>query len=203
MDKFFAKYATSGKIGGTGLGTYSSYLLAKIQGGNLAMESSEEDGTTLIVELNRTDAPVLAPDKVDQNILATIEAPAVTDMSVRRVLLVDDDEFNQMIMSELIPQPPLLLDTALNGRLALEQVMKVRLFIIMDLEMPVIGGIEALNCVRKFQHEAGQVPSVIIAYSGNDDAQSWENYLSQGFDQCLSKPCTPEKIAHLLMDIHS
>lgn len=204
MDKFFAKYATSGKIGGTGLGTYSSYLLAKIQGGNLTMESSEEDGTTLIVELNRADAPLLAPDKVDQKLPATIEASAVTGMSVRRVLLVDDDDFNQMIMSELIPQPPLLLDTALNGRLALEQVMKVRPdFIIMDLEMPVMGGIEALNCIRKFQHEAGQVPSVIIAYSGNDDAQSWENYLSLGFDQCLSKPCTPEEIAHLLLAQHS
>ena len=50
-DRFFDKYATADKVGGTGLGTYSAKLMTEIQGGTIGMESSEEKGTTLILEL--------------------------------------------------------------------------------------------------------------------------------------------------------
>ena len=46
-DRFFEKYATSGKRHGTGLGTYSAKLAAETQGGSIRMEASEEDGTTI------------------------------------------------------------------------------------------------------------------------------------------------------------
>jgi signal transduction histidine kinase len=48
---FFEKYATSGKQGGTGLGTYSAKLITETLSGTIAMESSEADGTTLIITL--------------------------------------------------------------------------------------------------------------------------------------------------------
>jgi CheY-like chemotaxis protein len=132
-----------------------------------------------------------------------IEDLADADRTVRRVLLVDDDEFNQMIMSEFIPQPLFLLETAINGRLALDAVMQQRPdFIIMDLEMPVMDGVEALICIRQFQTQAGQAPSIIVAYSGNDDAQSQAKYLALGFDLCLGKPCAPEDVQNILM-LHS
>lgn len=50
-EKFFEKYATSGKKGGTGLGTYNAMLIAKVHGGDIKMESSEQDGTTVTVTL--------------------------------------------------------------------------------------------------------------------------------------------------------
>ncbi len=50
-DRFFDKYATSGKTGGTGLGTYSAKLIAEIHGGNVRFDTSEEKGTTVAVEL--------------------------------------------------------------------------------------------------------------------------------------------------------
>ncbi|MBF0461054.1 MAG: hybrid sensor histidine kinase/response regulator [Magnetococcales bacterium] len=51
VDRFFEKYTTAGKSGGTGLGTYSAMLIAKIQNGTITMETSEETGTTLRVSL--------------------------------------------------------------------------------------------------------------------------------------------------------
>jgi signal transduction histidine kinase len=51
IDRFFDKYTTFGKAGGTGLGTYSAMLIAKIQNGTITMETSEQDGTTLRVLL--------------------------------------------------------------------------------------------------------------------------------------------------------
>lgn len=50
-DRFFEKYVTAGKKGGTGLGTYSAKLIAKTHGGDISLESSEQTGTTLIVFL--------------------------------------------------------------------------------------------------------------------------------------------------------
>lgn len=50
-ERFFEKYATSGKSGGTGLGTYSAKLIAETHGGSIGFESSEENGTTVSVRL--------------------------------------------------------------------------------------------------------------------------------------------------------
>ena len=54
--KFFEPYSTSGKKGGTGLGTYSSFLIAKAHKGHIHFTSSNENGTNVIVEL---------PEKID------------------------------------------------------------------------------------------------------------------------------------------
>jgi signal transduction histidine kinase/CheY-like chemotaxis protein len=198
-ERFFAKYSTSGKEGGTGLGTYSSHLLAKIQGGSLTMATSDENGTTLCLELNCAEAPVLAFGDMGKKEIVVIEKLQTKVKLIERVLLVDDDEFNQMIMSEYIPQPPMIVDTAINGKVALDFVMNYRPdLIIMDLEMPVMNGFDALKCIRNYQANAGQVPSVIVAYSGNDDEQSKVTYLALGFDYCLSKPCSPEDVLDLL-----
>lgn len=48
---FFDKYATSGKVGGTGLGTYSARLVAEVHGGTIAMDTADEDGTTITIGL--------------------------------------------------------------------------------------------------------------------------------------------------------
>jgi signal transduction histidine kinase/ActR/RegA family two-component response regulator len=203
-ESFFAKYSTSGKRGGTGLGTYSSSLLTTIQGGSLTMESSHESGTTLSMELTRAP-PAALPVSVNESAhLAEVaqvglHADVSGNHKVSSVLLVDDDEFNLMIMNEYIPQPEMSLVTALNGRLALDQVMKQRPdLIIMDIEMPIMGGIEALACIREFQRHAGQLASVIVAYSGNDDAQSHAAYLEHGFDLCLNKPSSRKDVSALL-----
>jgi K+-sensing histidine kinase KdpD len=50
-DRFFEKYATSGKKQGTGLGTYSARLIAETQGGSISMQTSEKSGTTITVQL--------------------------------------------------------------------------------------------------------------------------------------------------------
>ncbi len=51
LDRFFEKYATHGKKGGTGLGTYSANLIAKAHGGSISVASTEAEGTTVTVEL--------------------------------------------------------------------------------------------------------------------------------------------------------
>ena len=60
-ENFFQKFVTAGKVGGTGLGTYSAKLIAEVHGGTIGMETSEADGTTVTIVLPRETKPRPAP----------------------------------------------------------------------------------------------------------------------------------------------
>ena len=82
---------------------------------------------------------------------------------MQTVLVADDDEFNLMVMESQLPQPPLQVRTAANGRLALAAAVQQRPdLIIMDIEMPVMGGEEAMRAIRAHQAQAGQTPVVQV-----------------------------------------
>jgi len=199
---FFAKYSTAGKLGGSGLGTYSSQLLTSVQGGRLAMETSDAHGTCLTLELPlwspSDDAPTATlPASVAE---AGAPEPALTaEIATQRVLVVDDDEFNRMVLLAQMPQSLLEVETAVNGRAALDSVMCRHYgLIIMDIDMPIMGGRQALQHIRDYQQSVGQTPSCIVAYSANDSQQDHAAYLAHGFDKCLSKPGSQKEVLALL-----
>lgn len=199
-ERFFTKYATDGKQGGTGLGAYSSHLLARVQGGSLSMETSDALGTTLTLELNPWAGG--ADPGVPMDAVSNGAAPGVGEpqaLGAQSVLLVDDDDFNRMVMQAQLQYAELEVEAAINGSEALEMVMRRRPdLIFMDIEMPIMGGLEALQRIRDFQAQAAQKPSLIVAYSGSDDAQSHARYLAHGFDHCLNKPGTQHAFLALL-----
>lgn len=200
-ETFFTKYSTIGKGDGTGLGTYSSALLARVQGGSLRMESSGPKGTTLFLTLQRSEAPTTAAITPEATPSALQTSGAAMATAVQQVLVVDDDEFNLMVMESHLPQPPLQVRTAANGRLALAAAMQERPdLVIMDIEMPVMGGEEAMRAIREHQAAVGQPPSQIVAYSGSDDPQIVADLLAHGFDQFLKKPATAQDILELLQN---
>ena len=94
---------------------------------------------------------------------------------------------------------PVNVREAINGRLAVEAVRAIRPdLIILDIEMPILGGKEALQQIRAYQTESGQAPSLIVAMTGHDDVLSREVYRQIGFDVCLTKPCNAADIQTLL-----
>lgn len=199
-NQFFAKYSTSGKRGGSGLGTYSAHLLTRVQGGTLSMASTSEAGTTLTLALAGASAPTSTPQpqRTDGHADTSIDTVA-SALQPLNVLVVDDDEFNLMVIDSYLPQPPLQVRTAANGRLALQTVMQSRPdVIIMDVEMPIMGGLEALERIREYQATQAQKPSYVVAYSGSDDPQSVSKYLAAGFDTCVKKPSSQAAVLALL-----
>jgi signal transduction histidine kinase len=198
---FFAKYSTAGKLGGAGLGTYSSHLLTSVQGGHLTMETSDAIGTSLTLELplwNPAEDAGPSIPTLPESTAGASEAVIPTEFGTQRVLIVDDDEFNRMVLLAQMPAP-LEVESAVNGRAALEAVMcRPYGLIIMDIDMPIMGGMEALQRIRAFQENAGQTPSCIVAYSANDSQQNHAAYLAHGFDKCLSKPGSQKEVLALL-----
>jgi len=193
-EHFFEKYNTSGKPGGTGLGAYSARLMARVQRGSLRMASGPE-GTTLSLRLPlwHAAAPVHAAVAAPDPALRPETLPPLS------VLVVDDDEYNIIVLKSLLPSPPLTVRAAVNGRAALDLVREARPDVIfMDLEMPVMGGMEAALRIRALQQESGEVPSRIAAFSAHDDEATRRRCLDAGFDLYLGKPASREEVFAVL-----
>ena len=189
---FFQKYSTAGKTGGTGLGTYSALLMAKAQSGDIRMSTSDTKGTVLTLEL----MPVLhglGRCDIDQR-----KSEAHPIFVARSILVVDDDAYSAIAVAGMVDAYG-AVQTVLNGHAAVDSIMKQRPdFIFMDLEMPVMGGIEAIGRIRNYQERAGQQPSTIIAMSAHDDPLTRRRCKAAGFDRCVSKPLSRECVASLL-----
>ena len=107
------------------------------------------------------------------------------------VLVVDDDEFNHLIVRRYLP-PPVKLDTALNGRAAVEAAASSPEVILMDLDMPVMDGYESVMTIRADETRTGRRRASIIALSSHDDDETRARCLATGFDFYLTKPVTKE-----------
>ncbi len=195
-ERFFEKYATHGKPGGTGLGAYSARLMARVQRGSLRMVSGPE-GTTLSLRLPAWHAAVPSHAPGRTPILHPALRPDA--LPALSVLVVDDDEYNIVVLKTLLPSPPLQVRTAVNGRAALELAREARPDVIfMDLEMPVMGGVESVQRVRELQRQRGEKPSRIAAFSAHDDEATRRHCLESGFDLYLAKPATREEVFAVL-----
>jgi CheY-like chemotaxis protein len=199
-DGFFQKYATHGKPGGTGLGAYSARLMARVQHGELRMKSAL-DGTTLSLRLPlwHAAAPVHAATAGPVGLPEPDPKVQAQSLPALSVLVVDDDEYNIIVLKSLLPSPPLAVRTAVNGRAALERVREARPDVIfLDVEMPVMGGIEAVGLIRTLQREHGDKPSFIAAFSAHEDDATRLQCLDAGFDLYLSKPASREEVYAVL-----
>jgi len=100
-----------------------------------------------------------------------------------KLLLVDDSELNTILFSTAFESHGHDVTTAENGIKAIEKVKQENFdAIIMDIEMPIMNGIEATKIIRGFDQ---QTP--IIAFSSNDDETNEKKYINYGFDGFFSK----------------
>lgn len=197
--RFFEKYATAGKTKGVGYGTYSASLLARVQGGELTLESSEEGGTTLTVALKAAEASDLAQRTEREIAPKPIDLSVLPDLPQLRVLVADDDEFNRLVLRHHLPAPPLNVVMAVNGRAAVEAASAEWPDVaLLDLEMPVMDGYEAARRLREIEREKHRKRLLIVAISSNDEEVIVRRALAAGCDQYLVKPASREILWQIL-----
>lgn len=195
-ERFFEKYNTHGKPDGNGLGAYSARLMARVQRGSLRMDPGPQ-GTTLSLRLPLWHAAPPLPAAAPARPLAGAQPQSLPPLSV---LVVDDDEYNIVVLKSLLPSPPLTVRTAVNGRAALQLAQQARPDVIfLDVEMPVMGGLEAVRQLRALQAQRGEAPSRIAAFSAHDDEATRRQCLEAGFDLYLAKPASREEVFAVLL----
>ena len=191
---FFEKYVTHGKRDGLGLGTYSARLIARAQGGELSMSSSDHNGTTLTLELNRDPGLTEKP-------MQSFPAASPPKLSPIDLLVVEDDEHNWLLLSSWLPAH-VSARRAINGRDAVDALVERRPdLVVMDLEMPVMNGFEALYRIREMQSLAGEEASTVYAFTGYDDVDTKQRIQCAGFDGILSKPVVKTEFDALLASV--
>jgi PAS domain S-box-containing protein len=192
--RFFEKYATAGKQGGSGLGTYSARLIARTQQGDITLESAEAAGTTLSVRLIRAAAAETGTSPAEE----PAQQDPKTELRPLSVLVVDDDEYTRMFVQRFLPAA-MRTRGAANGREAVDLVCEDPPdAIVMDLDMPVMGGLEAAALIRQAEAASGRPRCTLLAMSSHDDPDIAARCRQAGFDAYLAKPVSPEALRRAL-----
>jgi CheY-like chemotaxis protein len=125
------------------------------------------------------------------------EAIIQRDYRGRRVLLVEDEPINREVMSVLLESLNLHVETAEDGRVALDRVEQNRYaLIIMDMQMPTMDGLDATRQIRLMPNGVG-VP--IIATTANAFADDRQRCLEAGMNDFVPKPVDPDQLFSILL----
>jgi CheY-like chemotaxis protein/anti-sigma regulatory factor (Ser/Thr protein kinase) len=194
LDRIFeyftqADASATRRFGGTGLGLALAKKLVEKMGGHLKVDSREGLGSLFSFELSNAfelrSGALPAEEK---------KSPA----GKKRVLLADDAEDNRMLFEAYVKDMDVELDTAENGREAVEKIKgKAYDVIFMDLEMPVMDGYEATRLVREWERGLGKRHR-IIALTAHTQQQEHDKSLKSGCDECLVKPIERVKLSKIL-----
>ncbi len=188
LDKIFMPFvqadgSTTRKYGGTGLGLSISLRLTEMMGGSIAVESTPDVGTCFTVTL-----PLKFIHKVDKSVKEQLPHICISDGPRLRILYAEDDPTNNLFGKLLLKKLGHDVAVAENGRECLEILDQTEFdLLLMDIQMPVMNGEDALYEIRKKEQETGFYLPVIAltAFSMRADI---EHYLEVGFDGYVSKP---------------
>lgn len=180
--------STTRKFGGTGLGLSISKSLIKMMGGDIGVKSEPNVGSTFFFTL-----PIVeAKDDSSKELLDENKEDELNG----KVLIVEDNKSNQMLMTLLLDELGLESVVAEDGLEAVKAVIQDKYdLVLMDENMPNMNGIEATKEIRSLS-EVERMP--IIAVTANALKGDKERFLESGMDDYLPKPVDSEKLEKII-----
>ncbi|NEQ30053.1 MAG: response regulator [Leptolyngbya sp. SIO4C5] len=177
---------------GTGLGLAISQKFAQLMGGQIQVESQVGVGTCFTLEIPLqvpVTVPAASPDSVR---LQGQVVGLVPGQPAYRILIVDDDVYNQQLLKELLGQIGFQVTLASNGQEGVAYWRQCRPdFIWMDMRMPILDGYDAVRLIRS-EPDGQTVP--ILALTASVFREERQEILAAGCNDILCKPFQVEDL---------
>ncbi len=183
----------NGEEQGLGIGLVVSRKLVELMGGTIEVESVAGEGSVFWIEFGTAEAPLVTEAKH-----VTVEPPAMlVDSPIRTLLYVEDNLPNLKLVEQIIARrPDLRLLTATDGKRGIESArVNQPEVILMDINMPGMTGLEALQILRRDPSTA-HIP--IIALSANAMPHDIAKGLEAGFFNYVTKPMRVDEFMEAL-----
>jgi len=204
LDKLFVNFQRldmkkNRSIEGTGLGLAITNRLAEAMGGWIEVESVYGEGSTFTIYIPQIIADKKEIGKFDVNYKLS-EKETYKESFVApdaKILLVDDHEMNLFVMESLLKSTQVQITSCKSGQECLSHMEKEEYdIVLLDHMMPKMDGIET---IRQIKERHLKKNAYIIALTANAIAGAREMYLSNGFDDYLSKPIEIEALETMLL----
>ena len=199
FEEFSREYtSTENKIEGTGLGMPIVKRLIDFMGGTIEVESELGNGSTFIVTLPHRIAKA---EDVKESTMIEINPKTFFG---KRILLVEDNEMNAEIATEILSEAGFVIEHAEDGQICIGMLADKESsyydLILMDVQMPNMDGYEAARFIRRMKDRTkADIP--IIAMTANAFEEDKKNALMAGMNGHLAKPIEVSKLMDTLAQI--
>ncbi len=202
--------STVSRVEGTGLGMPIVKSVVEAAGGTIHVESAPGKGTTFTIEINLA---LVEPEEIDRRMekisgksddMELSEERLKEYFAGKRVLLVEDNEFNRSIAEAILEEINVVVETAKDGSVALEMVRNASAedyydLILMDIQMPIMDGYETTKAIRSMPGKRSQVK--IVAVTANAFESDRQLASEAGMDGHISKPIDVKQLYTTLTQV--
>ncbi|MDO9628577.1 MAG: response regulator [Acholeplasmataceae bacterium] len=185
-----ADSSTTRLYGGTGLGLSISKKLSELMNGTLTVESRLNEGSEFILSI-----PLIVDEQ--ESTLKSIHLEDSNESKPKtgsKILVAEDNFLSQKLAHRILTNMGMVVAVANNGKVAVDLVKSnIYDLIILDIQMPIMDGIEATKQIRAFNQE-----TPILALTANAFSEDRALCLEAGMNDYISKPIDPKSLSKVL-----
>jgi len=172
----------SKRYGGTGLGLTISNNILKYMGSNLTLVSELEKGSVFYFDI---EIPFEISDQSEDEIL-----------KINKVLIVDDNEANRVILQHMLAYKNIDSKLAANGMEALQILLAGERFdiILVDYHMPIISGLETIEKIKQLFNEQNEASPLVILHTSSEEHDVINSFRKEESSYFLLKPIKSEEL---------